>query len=68
MNANYADPTDPAPWDGMLDGGIIDLGVGFPFTSIEDKKELQQGLRHAGATTEVMHVVEILDAAYQREA
>ena len=29
--------------------------------------QLQQGLRHAGATTEVMHVVEILDAAYQRE-
>ena len=34
----YAKPGDPAPWDGQLSGGIIDLGVGFPYTSIEDKK------------------------------
>lgn len=33
-----ANPIDPAPWDGMLDGGIVDLGVGFPFTSKEAKK------------------------------
>ena len=36
---NYADSDRPGPLgDGMLEGGIIDLGVGFPFTSIEDKK------------------------------
>ncbi len=34
----YANPSDPAPWDGKLSGGIIDLGVGFPYTSSEEKK------------------------------
>ena len=29
--------------------------------------QLQQGLRHAGATTQVRHIVEILDAAYAGE-
>lgn len=29
--------------------------------------QLEQGLRNAGSTTRVMHVVEILDAAYQSE-